>query len=56
MFEARSDKLQYHREVKFDFTAYMTGTGNRSLHKISGILVFIIEIDSIISPASVVTP
>jgi len=28
-FKARSDKFRQHRLVKFEFTADLTGTGNR---------------------------
>jgi len=28
--KARLDKFWQHQSVKFDFTAYLTGTGNRS--------------------------
>jgi len=29
-FKARLDKIRLHQAVKFDFTADVTGTGNRS--------------------------
>ena len=37
-FNARLDNIWLHREVKFDFTADPTGTGNRSLLVVLGLV------------------
>ena len=38
MFKACLDKFWMHQDVKYDFTADLTGIGDRSVHEMSGLL------------------
>ena len=37
LFKAHLDKFRMHQDVKYDFVANLTGIGDRSVHKISGL-------------------
>jgi len=37
LFKARLDKFWMHQDIKYDFTANLTGIGDRSVHEMSGL-------------------
>ena len=43
LIKARLDKFWLHQDFKYDFTADLTGIGDRSVHEISGLQYCVIQ-------------